>query len=159
MDVSNNVKIADLQIGTNKISKLTGLQNLSLLRILATMSNPLNSLDVSANMSLQTLNARNSGLTKLDVSVNAALTTVEVFNSGATYKNVFTACGLDSLYRSLPDRTGKTAGTIRVISTIASPMSIDNWTKMFGALWFDGGIAKMFDSTAGSKIFGLGRIS
>lgn len=125
LDVSNNVKITDLQIGTNKISKLTGLQNLSLLRILATMSNPLNSLDVSANMSLQTLNARNSGLTKLDVSANAALTTVEVFNGGATYKNVFTACGLDSLYRSLPDRTGKTAGTIRVISTIASPLYND----------------------------------
>lgn len=45
---------------------------------------------------------------------------------------------------------------IKVDYSSLSPMSIDNWTKMFGALWFDGGIAKMFDSTAGSKIFGLG---
>ncbi len=125
LDVSNNIKITDLQMGTNKISKLTGLQNLNLLRILATMVNPLNTLDVSANTSLQTLNVRNSGLTKLDVSANAALTTVEVFNGGSTYKNVFTACGLDSLYRSLPDRTGKTTGTIRVISTIANPLYND----------------------------------
>lgn len=37
-----------------------------------------------------------------------------------------------------------------------SPMSLDNWTKMFQAMWFDGGISKMLDSTAGSKVLGVG---
>lgn len=125
LDVSNNVKLGDLQLGTNQVSSIKGLENLSILRILATMVNPLDSIDVSANTALQTLNLRNNGLTKLDVSKNTALTTLEVFNGGSTYKNVFTACGLDSLYRSLPDRTGKAVGTIRVISSIANPLYND----------------------------------
>lgn len=49
-----------------------------------------------------------------------------------------------------------TGEDIKVDYSSLSPMAIDNWVKMFGAMWFDGGVSKMIDSTAGSKIFGLG---
>lgn len=49
-----------------------------------------------------------------------------------------------------------TGDDVKVDYASLSPMSIDSWVKMFNAMWFDGGISKTIDSTAGSKIFGLG---
>ena len=76
----------------------------------------------SFNPALQILNLRDCKLTKLDLSKTTnTLTTVEVFNNGHIYSNKFSACGLDSLYHSLPDRTGMTR-CYRVISSITNPL-------------------------------------
>lgn len=126
LNVANNSKLTDLQFGTNKISSLIGLEKLTAVRTLSAMTNPLGEIDVSFNPALQILNLRDCKLTKLDLSKTTnTLTTVEVFNNGHIYSNKFSACGLDSLYHSLPDRTGMTKGVIRVISSIANPLYND----------------------------------
>jgi hypothetical protein len=126
LDVSNNTKISDLQCGTNKITNITGLENLTALRVLATMTNPLtHTLNIREKTALQTINARNCNQTSLDVTGCTALTTIEIFNGGATYANNFSACDLDDLYNTLPDRTGLATANLRVIYTPANPLGND----------------------------------
>lgn len=45
---------------------------------------------------------------------------------------------------------------VKVDYSSLNPFGLDNWAKMLGAMWFDGGISKVIDSSAGSKIFGVG---
>lgn len=126
LDVSNNQKLVDLQFGTNKISNFVGLDKLTALRTLSAMVNPLGELELKYNPVLQLINLRNCGLTSLDLSkVTNSLSLVEVQNGGHVNANHFTACGLDSLYLSLPDRTGMTAGVVRVINSVANPLFND----------------------------------
>lgn len=37
-----------------------------------------------------------------------------------------------------------------------NPFGMENWVKMVQAMWFDGGISKMVDSSVGSKVLGFG---
>src|SRR5690606_10185295 len=112
------IKLKNIQIQSNKIStiNLTGLTSLN---SLTAMNNPLGILDLTTNKSLQSLNLRNCQLRSLNMSNCPAINFVEINNSGPTYANRFSACALDSLYRSLPDRNGTDQGTLKVIYSIA----------------------------------------
>ena len=125
LDLHKNLNITNIQLNTNNISQLNGLNQLTFLENISARRNPLEKVDFSANQNLKTINLSNSGLTTLDLTQNDLLEVVDIYNSGINNKNNFSACGLDSLYNSLPDRTGKTPGTIRVIYSIAIPNSND----------------------------------
>jgi len=124
LDVSNNIKLKSLQIQSNKISalNLTGLTNLN---SLTAMNNPLGCIDLTTNKSIQSLNLRNCQLQTLDLSACYSVNLIEINNSGSTYANRFSACGLDSLYRSLPDRSKTVPGTLKVIYSVANPLYND----------------------------------
>lgn len=124
LDVSNNIKLKSLQIQSNKISalNLTGLTNLN---SLTARNNPLGCIDLTTNKSIQSLNLRNCQLQTLDLSACYSVNLIEINNSGSTYANRFSACGLDSLYRSLPDRSKTVPGTLKVIYSVANPFYND----------------------------------
>jgi len=114
LDVANCYQINDLQIGTNKIPSVNVEKMSNLTRFYANL-NPLGTIDLSKNKLLKTLVLRNCNLKKLDLSQNKVLSSVDVSNTGPTYANRFSACGLDSLYRSLSDRAALDPGEIKII--------------------------------------------
>jgi Leucine-rich repeat (LRR) protein len=73
--------------------------------------NSLAALDVSQNTSLSELYCDNNRLTKLDLSADTALYRLDCFGNSISYLQ------MDTLINSLVDRTGKTAGTFRVVSS------------------------------------------
>jgi len=107
----NNNNISDLNV--------TGLDKL---KILSVMNNPLSTIDLSDNTLLEVLNARNSSLRTLDVSENPNVYGIDIFNAGPINANDFSACALDSLFLSLPDRSSKTTGVLKVIYGINNPL-------------------------------------
>lgn len=124
LDVSNSIKLAQLLCNANKISNLN-LTGLEILNTLSVMNNPLKNIDLSTNRSLQVLNLRNTQLTSLDLSMNPLISSIDIFNSGPTNVNDFSACALDSLFLSLPDRNSTTTGVIKVIYAINNPLGND----------------------------------
>ncbi len=114
LDVANCYQINDLQIGTNKIPSVNVEKLYNLTRFYANL-NPLGMIDLSKNKLLKTLVLRNCSLKKLDLSQNKVLSSVDISNTGPTYANRFSACGLDSLYSSLFDRTALDPGEIKII--------------------------------------------
>ena len=99
-------------------------------------NNLLTTLDVSGNPALTTLYCYTNDLTSLDVSQNKALTTLICFSNDLTSLDVsqnkelnFLNCSdnkisgdnMTALVNSLPDRTGKIAGTLYIYDSTASP--------------------------------------
>ena len=73
---SNIVGITSLDVSSQTISDLTGIEDFSALTSLKCYSNQLTSLDVSQNTALTYLNCNSNQLTSLDVSQNTALSTL-----------------------------------------------------------------------------------
>lgn len=118
LNVSSCYQINDLQISSNKISSIN-LENLySLSRFYANL-NPFVSIDLTKNKALELLQLRNCGLKTLNLLNNKALTAVDLSNTGPTNANRFSACGLDSVYRSLSERSNLIPGEIKVIYSIS----------------------------------------
>lgn len=125
LDVSHCFKLKDLQIGSNGMSTLKGVENLYALQTLITAGNPIKRLDLRNNPNLETLNVRNSGLSELDLSGNKKLLMVDITNGGPKDKNTFTGASLNALYRSLPDRYDQKEGVVKVVLSKDNQMNND----------------------------------
>ena len=129
LDLSKNTALAELNCCNNQLTALDVSKNTAL-RGLGCFNNQLTTLDVSKNTALTQLFCNNNQLTALDVSKNTALTMLFCFNNQLTTLDVsqntsltwFFCSGnqikgkeMTRLVNSLPDRTGKKAGTFIVV--------------------------------------------
>lgn len=125
LDLTKNTNLINVQANNNKIKQITGLNHLGFMEQLSIRTNPLNQISLSSNQNVKSVSLCNTGLKNLNLSNNDLLETIDIYNSGSNHLNNFSACSLDSLYATLPDRTGKTTGIIKVISSIALPNQND----------------------------------
>ena len=107
LDIYKNTKLTNLICWRNKLTELDVYKNTALIR-LDCADNQLTALDVSKNTALTGLDCSENQLTTLDVSKNTALTNIDCFGNQIKGKE------MTRLVNSLPDRTGKTAGTFTV---------------------------------------------
>ena len=131
LDLSQNTKLTTLYCNNNQLTALEVSQNTAL-TALDCDNNQLTMLDVSKNTALTTLTCYSNQLTALDVSQNTALTGLYCYNNQlkaldvSKNKNnelsVLNCCGnqikgeeMTRLVNSLPDYTGKQAGTFIVV--------------------------------------------
>ena len=129
LDVSKNTALTTLSCFNNQLTTLDVSKNTALTR-LSCPYNQLAALDVSQNIALTELYCSNNQLTALDLSQNIALTELHCYNNQLTALDVSqnTELGtlscrgnqikgeeMTSLVNSLPDRTGKVAGTFTVV--------------------------------------------
>ena len=129
LDVSKNTALTKLSCSNNQLTALDLSQNTAL-KFLYCTDNQLTALDLSKNTALAELNCCNNQLTALDVSKNTALRGLGCFNNQLTTLDVsqntsltwFFCSGnqikgkeMTRLVNSLPDRTGKKAGTFIVV--------------------------------------------
>ena len=108
LDVSKNTKLKYLFCSKNKLTALDVSKNTALTSLTCTY-NQLTALDVSQNTALTNLYCYNNQLTALDVSQNTALTVLTCFN------NQIKGEEMTRLVNSLPDCTGKDAGSFTVV--------------------------------------------
>ena len=108
LDVSQNTALTSLDCNTNQLTALDVSQNTALTD-LNCYDNQLTALDVSKNTKLTKLMCWRNQLTALDVSQNTAL--AYLYCSGNQIKGE----EMTRLVNSLPDRTGKDAGTFIVV--------------------------------------------
>jgi hypothetical protein len=99
--------------------------------LVITVFNELTELDVCKDTTLQSLSCSDNHLTALDVSKNIALVQLYCNNNKLTFLKVFekssvltdisctgnliSACGMDSLYRSLPVRSAEKKGNLYIV--------------------------------------------
>ena len=129
LDVSQNTALTQLYCSNNQLTALDVSQNTAL-TMLDCSNNQLTALDVSKNTVLTDLDCSNNQLTALDVSQNTALTMLDCYNNQLTtldvskntalirldcYNNQFKGEEMTRLVNSLPDCTGKEAGTFTVV--------------------------------------------
>ena len=129
LDVSKNTALTNLNFYKNQLAALDVSKN-TILKILGCSYNQLTALDVSKNTGLVYLACTNNQLKALDVSKNTALIWLYCFNNQLTALDVskntalgqFACCGnqikgeeMTRLVNSLPDYTGKPAGTFTVV--------------------------------------------
>ena len=108
LDVSKNTKLKYLFCSKNQLTALDVSKNTALTSLTCSY-NQLTALDVSQNTALTALYCYNNQLTALDVSQNTALTVLTCFN------NQIKGEEMTRLVNSLPDRTGKDAGSFTVV--------------------------------------------
>ena len=108
LDVSKNTKLKYLFCSKNQLTALDVSKNTALTNLICSY-NQLTALDVSQNTALTALYCYNNQLTALDVSKNTALTVLTCFN------NQIKGEEMTRLVNSLPDRTGKEAGSFTVV--------------------------------------------
>ena len=108
LDVSKNTKLKYLFCSKNQLTALDVSKNTALTSLTCSY-NQLTALDVSKNTALTALYCYNNQLTALDVSQNTALTVLTCFN------NQIKGEKMTRLVNSLPDRTGKDAGSFTVV--------------------------------------------
>lgn len=73
--------VTEVDVVSNNISDLSGIEDFSALKLLRCGANPLATLDVSQNIALENLDATNTLFTSVDLSINTALTFLQ-FGSG-----------------------------------------------------------------------------
>ena len=108
LDVSKNTELKYLFCSKNQLTALDVSKNTALTNLICSY-NQLAALDVSQNTALTALYCYNNQLTALDVSKNTALTVLTCFN------NQIKGEEMTRLVNSLPDRTGKDAGSFTVV--------------------------------------------
>ena len=108
LDVSKNTALTSLGCSYNQLTALDVSKNTALTS-LGCSYNQLTALDVSQNTALTWLYCSDNQLTALDVSKNTALTMLWCCNNQIKSKE------MTRLVNSLPDRTGKEAGTFFVV--------------------------------------------
>ena len=108
LDVSQNTALTELYCFENQLTALDVSKNTAL-TMLSCSSNQLKALDVSKNTALTSLLCGMNQLTALDVSQNTSLTWI--FCPGNQIKGE----EMTRLVNSLPDYTGKAAGTFFVV--------------------------------------------
>ena len=129
LDVSQNTALTKLDCYNNQLTTLDVSKNTKL-TYLVCWSNQLTALDVSKNTALTSLGCDYNQLTALDVSKNTALIELYCSNNKLTTLDVsqntsliwFSCSGnqikgeeMTLLVKSLPNRTGKKAGTFTVV--------------------------------------------
>ena len=129
LDVSKNTELTVLYCDNNQLTALDVSQNTELKGFWC-YNNQLTALDVSKNTALQTLNCYNNQLKALDVSKNTVLrglyceenqlTTLDVSKNTILielycYGNQIKGEKMTRLVNSLPDRSGREAGTFTVV--------------------------------------------
>ena len=129
LDLSKNTALTTLGCFNNKLTALDVSQNTALEKLYCS-DNQLTALDVSKNTALTELFFDGNKLTALDVSQNTALIWLECYNNQLTALDVSKNTKLETLnchgnqikgeemtrlVNSLPDRTGKKAGTFIVV--------------------------------------------
>ena len=107
LDLSHNTALKSLNCSYNQLTALD-VSNTALTQLWC-FKNQLTALDLSQNTALTWLDCDGNQLTTLDVSKNTALTTLAC--SGNQVKGE----EMTRLVNSLPDRTGKEAGTFTVV--------------------------------------------
>ena len=133
LDVSKNTALTELWCYFNQLTALDISKNTALTELYCS-NNQLTALDVSKNTALTSLNCYNNQLTALDVSQNTALKWLYCYNNQLTALDVsqntaltWVTCSgnqikgeeMTRLVNSLPDLTGKEAGTIVVVQSDA----------------------------------------
>ena len=108
LDVSKNTALMKLRCFNNQLTALDVSKNTALTELYCS-HNPLTALDVSKNTALRNLECLDNQLTALDVSKNTALAALYCYN------NQIKGEEMTRLVNSLPDRTGKAAGTFTVV--------------------------------------------
>ena len=131
LDVSKNTALTNLICWSNQLTALDISKNTALAE-LDCSGNPLTAFDVSKNTALKWLGCAFNQLTALDVSKNTALTDLYCYNNQLTTLDVSKNTALEKLWcngnqikgeemtrlvNSLPDLTGKEAGTIVVVQS------------------------------------------
>ena len=129
LDVSKNTALTRLDCAENQLTALDVSKNIALLRLYC-YNNQLTTLDVSKNIALIRLDCYNNQLKALDVSKNIALIRLDCYNNQLKALDVSKNSELGTLncrgnqikgeemtrlVNSLPDRTGKEAGTFIVV--------------------------------------------
>ncbi len=129
LDVSKNTALTELDCSRNQLTTLDLSQNTALTKLFCS-NNQLTTLGVSKNTALTWLYCYNNQLTALDVSKNTALewlyctnnqlTALDVSKNTALKKldcsrNQIKGEEMTRLVNSLPDRTGKDAGSFTVV--------------------------------------------
>ena len=94
---SNIIPITSLDVSSQTISDLTGIEDFTALTTLSCYSNQLTSLDVSQNTALTTLRCYSNQLNSLDVSNNTALTLLYCYSNQLTVLDVSNNTALTSL--------------------------------------------------------------
>ena len=89
--------VTSLNVSTNSIADLTGIEDFTALTYLECFNNQLTTLDVNQNTALTDLLCFNNQLTTLDVSQNTALTTLGCFNNQLTTLDVSQNTALTTL--------------------------------------------------------------
>ena len=108
LDVSQNTALTGLDCSNNQLISLDVSKNTALATLYC-YNNQLTALDVSKNTALTTLWCNNNQLTTLDLSHNTALTGLYCYN------NQIKGEEMTRLVNSLPDRTGRKAGSFTVV--------------------------------------------
>lgn len=134
LDFTNSSKLWRIYCWSNKITTFTNFENLVALKDFSSRINPLShGYNISGISTLETFAIQNNNITSLDVTGCTALTTLTIHNEGPTYANNFDACALDALYSTLPDRTGKTTGNLRVLYYSTANPVWDNIAEVNGS--------------------------
>ena len=110
LDVSGGTALTTLKCYRNQLTSLD-VSDCTSLTELGCSSNQLTSLDVSDCTSLTSLGCSNNQLTSLDLSQDTALTTLYCYNNRINEE------AMTKLVNSLPDRTGKSPGTFKVMAS------------------------------------------
>jgi hypothetical protein len=110
LDVSQNTALTELNFNTNKITTIDVSNNTELTTFHCD-HNPIASVDISKNTKLTDIDCSGCQLTALDVPECPELNTLFCF------ENKIAGANMDAIVSSLPDRTGKVAGTFMVIVT------------------------------------------
>ncbi len=90
--------ITDIDVQSQNIASLKGIEYFTALKTLNCGSNKLTSLDISKNTALETLRCHNNKLTSLDVSKNTALTSLQCYTNQLTSLDVSNNKALVYLY-------------------------------------------------------------
>ncbi|MDD2635373.1 MAG: T9SS type A sorting domain-containing protein [Bacteroidales bacterium] len=110
--VYGNINKFDCSGNNEKITGLDLTQNAGLINVICS-NNKISNLDLSLNMLLTELNCANNQLEKLDLSKDTALIDLIIYN------NLFTTDNLDTLFCSLPDRTGFEKGYVYPLNNVS----------------------------------------
>lgn len=118
LDLSRTNTLVRLTVSGNSLTTLdvSNQPNLQQLLSIGGYNTCFKGIDLSNNANLNTLTIRNGGLKyakELDCSATN-MTALSIQNDGPANANSLDACALDSIYRMLPNRTGKSQGTIFV---------------------------------------------
>ena len=117
LDVTKNIALTKLYCYKNQLTALDVTKNIALTELYCN-ENRLTALDITKNTALEVLGCYNNQIKALDVTKNTALTKLYCYNNpqlnslnivgNNAIKNIyiygcnFSACGLDSIFRDLP---------------------------------------------------------
>ena len=127
---SNISGVINLDVSSQSISDLTGLEGFSSLQNLDVSNTGITSIDISKQTELSRLNASNTSLSAIDLNTNAKLTELDLSNTNInaidlSTQNLLTSLNLNNINLSSLDISANTELTYLNIANVASLTSLN----------------------------------